>query len=285
MNEFQIFTDSASDMLATQAAALNVVCVPLSVVCDGVATDDSSTEAERKGFFDSIRAGAMPSTSAVNPDRWLAAFQAALEAGQDVLAVCFVGALSATYQSAVIAAEELKEKYPDRTILVCDTLSASAGESLLVTKACALRDAGKSIEAVYAWLEAHKACCQHHITVDDLSHLKRGGRLSTTSALVGTMLAIKPMLILNGEGKLQTGTKVRGRKAALEALAAKAGEATDKQDVYLCHGDCLADAEKCAAMMKERYGIENVHLNYIGSVVGSHVGPGALVLGFLGETR
>ena len=285
MNEFQIFTDSCCDLIAEQTAAMNVVCVPLSVVCDGAATDDYSTAEERKAFFDSIRAGKMPSTSAVNPDRWLGAFKAALEAGKDVLAVCFAAALSATYQSAVIAAEELKDEYPDRKILICDTASASAGQGLLVTKACALRDAGKSIEEVFAWLEENKACCQHHITVDDLSHLKRGGRLSATSAIVGTMLAIKPMLLINGEGKLLAGAKVRGRKAALEAIAAKAGEATDKEDVYLRHGDCLADAEKCAAIMKEKYGIKNVHIGYIGGVVGSHVGPGALVLGYLGEKR
>ena len=285
MNEFQIFTDSASDMLAAQAAAMNVVRVPLSVVCNGAATDDYSTDAERKAFFDSIRAGSMPSTSAVNPDRWLGAFKAALEEGKDVLAICFVSALSATYQSAVIAAEELKDEYPDRKILVCDTISASAGQTLLVTKACAMRDAGKSMEEIAAWINENKAGCQLHVTVDDLSHLKRGGRLSATSAIVGTMLAIKPILYLSGEGKLQAGAKVRGRKAALEALAAKAGEATDKEDVYLFHGDCLADAEKCAAIMREKYGVKNVHLGYIGGVVGSHVGPGALVLGCLGEKR
>ena len=285
MNNFQIFTDSASDMLAAQAAAMNVIRVPLSVVCNGAATDDYSTDAERKAFFDSIRAGSMPSTSAVNPDRWLGAFKAALEEGKDVLAICFVSALSATYQSAVIAAEELKDEYPDRKILVCDTISASAGQTLLVTKACAMRDAGKSMEEIAAWINENKAGCQLHVTVDDLSHLKRGGRLSATSAIVGTMLAIKPMLYLSGEGKLQAGAKVRGRKAALEALAAKAGEATDKEDVYLFHGDCLADAEKCAAIMREKYGVKNVHLGYIGGVVGSHVGPGALVLGCLGEKR
>ena len=285
MNNFQIFTDSASDMLAAQAAAMNVIRVPLSVVCNGAATDDYSTDAERKAFFDSIRAGSMPSTSAVNPDRWLGAFKAALEEGKDVLAICFVSALSATYQSAVIAAEELKDEYPDRKILVCDTISASAGQTLLVTKACAMRDAGKSMEEIAAWINENKAGCQLHVTVDDLSHLKRGGRLSATSAIVGTMLAIKPMLYLSGEGKLLAGAKVRGRKAALEALAAKAGEATDKEDVYLFHGDCLADAEKCAAIMREKYGVKNVHLGYIGGVVGSHVGPGALVLGCLGEKR
>ena len=285
MNEFQIFTDSCCDLIAEQTAAMNVVCVPLSVVCDGAATDDYSTAEERKTFFDSIRAGKMPSTSAVNPDRWLGAFKAALEAGKDVLAICFVSTLSATYQSAVIAAEELKDEYPDRKILVCDTMSASAGEALMVTKACAMRDAGKTMEEIAAWINENKAGCQLQITVDDLSHLKRGGRLSATSAFVGTMLAIKPMLLINGEGKLLPGAKVRGRKAALEALAAKAGEATDKENVYLRHGDCLADAEKCAAIMKEKYGVKNVHIGYIGGVVGSHVGPGAMVLGYLGVKR
>ena len=121
--------------------------------------------------------------------------------------------------------------------------------------------------------------------MDDLSHLKRGGRLSATSAFVGTMLAVKPMLYINDEGKLLPGAKVRGRKAALEAVAAKAGETIDKEDVFLNHADCLADAEKCAAIMKEKYGIKNVHIGCVGGVVGSHVGPGALVLGYLGEKR
>ena len=285
MTEFQIFTDSCCDLLAAQTAEMNVVCVPLTVVMGDTATDDYATAAERKAFFDSIRSGAMPSTSAVNPDRWLGEFQTALENGKDVLAICFASALSTTYQSAVIAAEELKERFPDRTILVCDTLSASAGQGLLVTKACQMRDAGKSIQEVFAWLEENKAGCCHWITVDDLSHLKRGGRLSATSAIVGTMLAIKPMLYIDGAGKLLAGAKVRGRKAALEALAAKAGESTDKENIYLFHADCLADAEKCAAIMKEKYGVKNVHISHVGGVVGSHVGPGGLVLGYLGANR
>ena len=285
MNEFQIFTDSASDINEELAVELNVVRVPLTVVCEGVATDDYATDAERKTFFDAVRAGALPSTSAVNPDRWLAAFRAALEAGKDVLAICFVSALSATYQSAVIAAEELRENYPQRKILICDTLSACAGEALMVYKACALRDAGKSMEEIHAWLEENKARCCHQIAVDDLSHLKRGGRLSAASAFVGTMLAVKPMLYINGEGKLLPGAKVRGRKAAMEALIAKAGEAADKEDIFLAHGDCLADAEKCAAAMKEKHGIKNVHIIHIGGVVGSHVGYNAMVLGYLGEKR
>ena len=285
MNEFQIFTDSTCDINAQKAAELNIVCVPLTVVCNGVATDDYGVDADRRAFFDSIRKGALPSTSAVNPDRWLSAFKASLDAGKDVLALCFASALSTTYQSAVIAAEELREDYPERTILVCDTLSASSGQALLVCKACAMRDAGKSMEEIRAWVEENKARCCHQITVDNLSHLKRGGRLSATSAFVGTMLAVKPMLYINDEGKLLPGAKVRGRKAALEAVAAKAGEAIDKEDIFLAHGDCLADAEKCAAIMKEKYGVKNVHIGYIGGVVGSHVGPGALVLGYLGEKR
>ena len=148
-----------------------------------------------------------------------------------------------------------------------------------------MRDAGKSIQEVQAWLEENKANCHHQLTVDDLSHLKRGGRLSAASAFLGTMLAIKPMLYISGEGKLLPGAKVRGRKAAMEALAAKAGEAADKDLVYLFHGDCQADAEKCAAIMKEKYGIREVRMGFIGSVVGSHLGPGAMIVGYLGEKR
>ena len=285
MNEYQIFVDSACDLNADRVRELNVVCVPLTVVCNGAATDDYATDAERKAFFDSIRSGAMPSTSAVNPDRWVGAFRSALDNGQDVLAICFDGALSATYQSAVIAAEELVDSYPDRKIIVCDTLSASYGEALMITKACKMRDAGHSMEEVAEWVEENKGRCCHQIIVDDLSHLKRGGRLSAASAFVGTMLAVKPMLYIDGEGKLLPGAKVRGRKAALEALAAKCADAVDKEDVFLAHGDCLEDAGKCAAILKEKYGVKNVHIGYMGAVVGAHTGPGAMVLAYLGEKR
>ena len=285
MREFQIFTDSCCDLTAQELLDLKVSCVPLSVIVDDTATDDFYTEAQRKAFIDTIRSGAMPTTSAVNPDRWMNAFREALEAGRDVLAICFTSPLSATCRSAVLAAEELQESYPGRTIRVVDTLSASVGQGLLVAKACALRDGGKSLEEVRAWLEKNKLKVCHQITVDDLSHLKRGGRLSATTAIVGTMLAIKPMLYLNDGGTLSSGAKVRGRKAALEALAAKAGEAADKELVYLAHADCPEDARRCADLMKEKYGIKNVRIGCIGAVVGSHLGPGALLLGYLGEKR
>ena len=285
MSNFKIVTDSCCDFTDKMYQEYDVACAPLSVLYKGVLHDNFSDDARLKELYDGIRNGEMPTTSAVNIEGWSRVMKPALEEGKDVLAICFSGNLSTTYQSAVIASTELKDEYPDRKILVCDTMSASAGEALMVTKACAMRDAGKTMEEIAAWVNENKAGCQLQITVDDLSHLKRGGRLSATSAIVGTMLAIKPMLYLSGEGKLLAGAKVRGRKAALEALAAKAGEATDKEDVYLFHGDCLADAEKCAALMKEKYGVKNVHLGYIGCVVGSHVGPGALVLGYLGEKR
>ena len=286
MTEFQIFTDSCCDLLAEQTAAMNVVCVPLSVVCNGAATDDYATAEARKAFFDTIRAGSMPSTSAVNPDRWMAAFKEALDAGKDVLALCFASALSATYQSAVIAAEELKESYPERTILVCDTVSASAGEALLVYKACKLRDEGKSMEEIHAWLEENKAGCCLQISVDDLSHLKRGGRISATSAIVGSMLNIKPIIHVDNDGHLINTAKVRGRKVAMEYLVKKFTETcTDFDTVFIGHGDCPEDAATLEAMLREAHPIKEVVTGYVGPVIGAHTGPGVLVVFFMGTTR
>ena len=286
MSNFKIVTDSCCDFTDEMYVAYNVGCAPLSVLYKGVAHDNFSDNARLKELYDGIRSGEMPTTSAVNIDGWNRVMKPALEEGQDVLAICFSGALSTTYQSAVIASTELKDEYPDRKIVVIDTFSAAVGQGLLVMHACARRDAGESLEAVAAWLEENKLHMCHEITVDDLFHLKRGGRVSATTALVGTMLNIKPMLFVNDEGKLATGAKARGRKAAIDAIAKKLGEkCIDKELVAIGHGDCLEDAEALAAILKEKHGVKKVHIGYVGAVIGAHTGPGVLVVCFLGTHR
>ena len=202
--------------------------------------------------------------------------------------MAFSSGLSATYQSAVIAAQELQEKYPNRKINVVDTLCASLGQGLLVWYACQKRDEGLSLEELTAWVEENKLHLCHWVIADDLMHLKRGGRISTATAVAGTLLQIKPVIHVNDEGKLISGAKARGRKAAIQTLCNKVGElgidgANDT--IFICHGDCLEDAEHLASILKERYGVKQVIIGYVGAVIGSHAGPDVLALFFLGKHR
>ena len=285
MPDFKIVTDSGCDFTAAETEQMDVIRVPLSVLFKGKLQDDFATDAERKILYNGVREGEMPTTSAVNPDGWANAMRPVLEAGKDVLCLCFSSGLSTTYQSAVIAAEELKEEYPDRTINVVDSLCAALGQGLLVWHACAHRDAGESLAEVTAWVEANKLHICHWVTVEDLNHLTRGGRVSAATAMVGTMLNIKPIIHVNDEGKLVSVAKTRGRKAAIDYITKKVAEATDKEMVFVGHGDCPEDAEICAAILKEKYGVRNVHIGYVGAVIGAHTGPGVLVTFFLGEKR
>ena len=258
---------------------------PLSVLFKGELCDDFATDEERKVFYDAVRQGEMPTTSAVNPEGWADVMRPALEEGKDVLCLCFSSGMSTTYQSAVIAADELMDEYPGRKICVVDTLAAALGQGLLVWRACRHRDAGESLEQVAAWLEENKLKLCHWVTVEDLNHLKRGGRVSAASAMVGTMLNIKPIIYVNDEGKLVSTAKVRGRKAAIEYLTKKCGEAADKDIAFVGHGDCREDAETCAKILKEKYGFKEVRIGYVGAVIGAHTGPGVLVAFYMGEKR
>jgi len=228
----------------------------------------------------------MATTAAVNPDGWASVMEPALKTGKDVLVLAFSSGLSTTYQSAVIAAKELREVYPDRTIHVVDTLCAALGQGLLVWYACRNRDAGMSVDELYAWVEEHKRNICHWVTVDDLSHLKRGGRISATTAIVGTMLNIKPIIFVDDDGHLINTAKVRGRKTAMEYLAKKLGETgTDLDTVFIAHGDCPEDAAALEALVREKHGVKNVITGYVGPVIGAHTGPGVLVVFFMGTHR
>ena len=211
-----------------------------------------------------------------------------LEGGEDVLVLAFSSGLSTTYQSAVIAAEELKERYPDRKILVVDSLCASLGQGLLAFHAAKKRDAGMPMEALARWLEENRLHLCHWFTVNDLMYLKRGGRISAATAVMGTMLSIKPILHVDNEGHLVSVGKVRGRKASIQALAEKVGELArgyDNPVMFISHGDCPEDAQYLADLLKQRYGVKEVYINYVGAVIGSHSGPGTLALFFLGDHR
>ncbi len=287
MPDYQIITDSGCDLPNDLLEQLNVKKVSLSVLFQGQTRLDSVDEGIR-AFYDGLRAGDIATTSAVNPEGWKEVIEPVFQAGRDALVMAFSSGLSTTYQSAVIAAGELMEQYPDQKAYVVDTLCASLGEGLLVSYACRKRDEGLSLESLRDWVEENKLHLCHWFTVDDLMFLKRGGRVSAATAVVGTMLQIKPVLHVDDEGHLINAAKARGRKAAIDALAKKVqelGEGFDNETMFISHGDCLEDAEYLADILKERCGARHVHINHVGAVIGSHAGPGVLALFFLGKHR
>ena len=287
MYSFKIITDSCCDFPAETYRQLDLEVVPLSVEFRGQVTLDRNDDS-LKEMYDGMRAGEGAKTSAVNPDAWAKAMEPSLQQGLDVLVLAFSSGLSTTYQSAVIAGQELAEKYPDRKIRVVDTLCASLGQGLLVWHVCKLRDNGATLEEAAAWAEENRPHLCHWFTVDDLMHLKRGGRVGAATAVVGTMLQIKPVLHVDDEGHLVNVAKARGRKASIEALAKKVtelGANYDNSTVFISHGDCLADAQYLVEVLKEKCGVKEAFISYVGSVIGSHAGPGTLALFFLGDHR
>ena len=273
---FKIITDSSCDFTKAQYEELGLRYAPLTLLYKGEQHDSFTEEKELKSFYNGIRDGEMPTTSAVNPEGWVSVMEPVLAAGEDVLALCFTSGLSTTYQSAVIAASELQEKYPHRKIRVVDTLCAALGQGLLVWYACRKRDQGLDLDAVAQWAE-------------DLDHLKRGGRVSATTAFVGGLLNIKPIIHVDNDGKLDTVGKVRGRKAAMEYLVkpmAATASADENETITIAHGDCPEDAAALEALVRKSCPyVKNVITGYVGGVIGAHTGPGVLVLFFLGSQR
>ena len=287
MSRFQIVTDSCCDFPTEMYQELNLSVVPLSVEFRGQTTDDRNDDT-LKELYAGLRAGENAKTAAVNPERWREAIEPWLKLGEDVLVLAFSSGLSTTYQSARIAAEELLEAYPNRKIRVVDTLSASLGQGLLVWYTCRKRDEGLSLDETADWVEENKLHLCHWFTVDDLFFLKRGGRISGATAVMGTMLNIKPVLHMDDEGHLISMGKARGRKAAIQALAEKTrelGEGYDNATMFISHGDCREDAGYLAGLLKKKYGVKNVYVSYVGAVIGSHSGPGTLALFFMGRHR
>ena len=290
MRDFVIMTDSCCDLTAQLAEELEVKVLPLSVLV-GEETFRNYLDGREIGFrefYDRIREGAMPTTSAVSVGDFEDAMRSVLADGKDVLYIGFSSGLSTTYQSAVIAANGLKEEYPDANIYVVDSAAASLGQGLLVYLCAQQKKAGKSAEEVCAYAEDTKLKVCHWFTVDDLNHLKRGGRVSAATALVGTMLSIKPVLHVDNEGHLISVSKARGRKASLMALVdqmEKTFLSCEEQTVFISHGDCEDDAKIVAAEIKKRFDIEVRLINYVGPVIGAHTGVGVVALFFLGKER
>lgn len=290
MPDYVILTDSSADLSAELVQALGVEVLPLSFHLQGSTYRNypDNREMDPGQFYGLLRSGELATTSAVNVSDFAQAAEPHLKAGRDVLILAFSSGLSATYQSAAMAAAELSEQYPQRKICAVDTLCASLGQGLLVYLAAKEKRAGRSMDEVRAWAEENRNRVCHWFTVDDLNFLKRGGRVSAATALLGTMLSIKPVMHVDDEGHLINVAKARGRQAALRALVDHMEEtAVDpaNQTVFISHGDCLADAEKVAADVKARFGVQTVVINHVGPVIGAHSGPGTVALFFLGSKR
>ena len=290
MSEFVLMTDSSADLSQEMVQELGVTVLPLSFTIQGKVYRNypDNREMDLPLFYDMLRAGELATTSAVNVAEYTQAVEPILQEGKDVLILAFSSGLSSTYQASVLAAEELREKYPDRKIYTVDTLCASLGQGLLVYLAVQEQRKGRSIEEVRDWAESTKLHLCHQFTVDDLHFLKRGGRISATTAVVGSMLQIKPVLHVDNEGHLINIGKARGRQASLKALVDKMEKTVTEEGrktVFISHGDCRKDAVAVADMVRERFGTQDIRINYVGPVIGAHSGPGTLALFYLGTER
>ncbi len=290
MNGFTIVTDSCCDMPDALARELNIVVIPMTFTLGGQSYLNylDWREIAPQAFYQLLRDGKTGVTSAVNPDLFLSTFEPLLRAGEDVLYLGFSSSLSSTYNSGVIAMEELKGKYPDRQILCVDTLCASLGEGLLVYLVAMKQRDGCTLTEAKEYAEKIKLNLCHWFTVDDLAYLKRGGRISASTALLGSVLNIKPILRVDDKGCLVSAGKVRGRKEAIRTLARNiAGTISsgDDRQIFISHGDCESDASDLAKLVRSELGRENILINDIGPVIGTHSGPGTLAIFCLGAHR
>lgn len=286
---YWIMTDSTIDMPETFAPAQkNFQVAKLSYIIDGQSYLPDGTDAQTRSVYDQMREGKMITTSQVNSESWKESFEPVLRAGEDVLCITFSSGLSGTYQAASIAAQELRSKYPERTLEVIDSLAASAGEGLMVHYALKNRDAGMSLAENAAWVREKLPHLTSWFTVDNLMHLMRGGRVSAVSAYVGTLVKIKPVMHVNEEGKLIPREKVIGRRKSLRALVDKVKEKIvepEGQLVTISHGDCEADARWVGDMIKAELPMVDVQISLVGPVIGAHTGPGVVAVFCLADGK
>lgn len=284
---FKIVTDTTADLPESYLKEHDIECLFLPYMMEGT-TYLKENDMDVKEFYEKVRNGSMPTTSQVNPDQAEKCFRRIVQTHKEILYIAFSSGLSGTYNSGMIAANAVMEDYPDVKIVVIDSLAASLGEGLLVYKAVQLRDCGMTLDEVTKYVEKNKLNICHIFTVDDLFHLQRGGRVSKTTAIVGTLANIKPILHVDEQGHLTMIGKIRGRRKALTELVnlmEKSIGSIENDIVFISHGDCVEDAEYVAKCVKERFNIEAVLINYVGQTVGAHSGPGTLALFFMGKNR
>ncbi len=289
MNNYIITTDTTTDLPEDYIKKHNLGIMSLTYTLEGT-TYSKDNPLDVRLFYEKMRNGSMPTTSQVNPENAKNIFLPYLKDGYDILHIAFSSGLSGSYNSTRIAAEELSEEFPDRKITIIDSLAASLGEGLLVHKAVMLKEQGADLDTVADWVEQNKLHIVHNFTVDDLFHLHRGGRVSKATAILGTMINVKPILHVDDEGHLIALSKVRGRKKSLQALVdsmeKQMGAYRSQNDiVFISHGDSLADAQYVADLVKQRFGIESFLINYVGPTIGAHSGPGTIALFYMGDYR
>lgn len=290
MKEFVIVTDTTTDLPRDYVEKHHLYMMSLPYTLEGTSYTWEKPMPV-KDFYDKMRAGSLPTTSQANPEEAALLYESILKDNDvDILHIAFSSGLSGSFNSCRIAAADVCEKYPDHRIVVVDSLAATLGQGLLVYKAVQLKEAGKSLDEVAAWVEENKYHLVHNFTVDDLFHLHRGGRLSKTAAIVGTMINLKPVLHVDDEGHLVMLSKVRGRKKSLiglvDCMEKQLGDWKDKNDIiFISHGDCEEDAQYVAKLVREKFGYESFLINTIGATIGTHSGPGTVALFFMGEYR
>jgi len=285
MYNFDIYTDSSCDLAKEMIEKYDLKVMQLEVTIDD-GEPILNCDIEAKDLYDKLRDGAMAKTNAVTPGYFEEHMRKSLEAGKDILYIGFTSGLSVTYNNAAMIIGELQDEFPERTIKPIDSLCASVGQGLLAHYAAVKREEGLSLEEVFQQVMAMKDNIHHQVTVDDLFFLKRGGRVSATAAVAGSILSLKPMIDVNAEGKLDTLGTIRGRKAAMKELVAKMKETADLDtwnQVFISHGDCLEDAERVRDMVEEVFPNAQVNISYVGAVIGAHTGPGVIALCYLGK--
>ena len=287
---FELITDSSANLTDGQIEAFGLHIISLRVRVEGreYLSYEKGKPTDIRPFYDMMREKKSITTSHINYEDCRKVFCSQLDEGKDILYIGFSSALSGTYQAAQLVADDLKPQYPDRKIYCVDSLAASMGEGLLIHYAADLREEGKSIEEVYQWLLDNRLHLCHWFTVDDLFFLKRGGRIPVATALLGTMLGIKPVMHVDDEGRLVPVGKVRGRKNSLDALVQHMEETAVRpaeQTVFISHGDCIEDAEYVKEQVKKRMKVKDIVINYVDPVIGAHSGPGTVALFFLGTKR
>ncbi len=288
---FEIVTDSSSNLLDETIERFGLHILPLTFMVDGVQHHSyiKGEKSNLKQFYTMMREGKVITTSLPNMSDSEQLLRGLLEQGRDVLYIGFSSGLSGTYGATALLLDELKAEFPDRKIMHTDTLAASGGEGLLVYKAALLAEGGASIEETHAWVENNKFNLAHWFTVDDLMFLFRGGRVTRTSAWAGTMLNVKPILHVDDEGLLIPMEKVMGRKKSimglLKHMEQSATQPVAEQTVFINHGDCLEDAELLRDKIQEKLGVTDIHINYVDPVIGAHSGPGTLALFFMSDHR
>ena len=290
MNSYAFFTDSDSDLPFRFVDELELDMVYMPYMVDGKEYfDDLGRNGKEKEFFDAMRVGAAPVTSLLPTAAYEEYFEPVLASGRDILFAAFSSQLSGTIQNIYAAREELLQRYPERRMIVVDTLSISLPQSILVLKAHELYRQGKTMDEVAAWLEENKSRSQAFFTVDDLVYLRRGGRISAVAATVGTMLDLKPIITEGKNGKLLSMDKVRGRKQALRTLAELAAQNIDdpaEAEMYVLHADAPQDAERLVQLLREKIpGLNQISVRYVGPVIGAHCGPGTVAVCFFGKER